>query len=451
MDFLDKLVIPLSGEHLQLLHYLLMLILFLFIPFISLVFAGTLLSLVYRNRGVNNNDPQSLRLSKDIIETTTINKGIGIILGVVPLITSILLMAQIMHNTHVTVINYLFISLLLIFFALIFIYSYRYSLTFNEMFTALKNVRIEDKNIETTIDKYRENSRKLSVKTGIVGFVFLIFGVWFFIAAITMATFPSGSWETPNFVSTLLQWQVVTRFIYFILAAFAFTGATILFIYFYWEGGRKDLSNEYKEFIKSAAIRITFTSSLLIPLFLVVNLLGLPDRAYSGTVFGLTILSLFLLFLAYHFIYSMMKFLNQKYVIHVFVVILAVLLSVIVKDQVAISNTNELQTEILTANFENMMQKLNVVNKPKTISGKQVFQNICSACHAFDHKVVGPPYEQTLPKYEGKMDQLVKFILNPTQNNPGYPPMPNPGLKPNEAKAVAKYIMDTYLKKYKNE
>ncbi len=47
-----------------------------------------------------------------------------------------------------------------------------------------------------------------------------------------------------------------------------------------------------------------------------------------------------------------------------------------------------------------------------------------------------------IPKYAGKEAQLVAFIRNPVKVNPDYPPMPNPGLKPNEAKAVAKYLLD---------
>jgi cytochrome c len=51
-----------------------------------------------------------------------------------------------------------------------------------------------------------------------------------------------------------------------------------------------------------------------------------------------------------------------------------------------------------------------------------------------------------MPKYEGKKDLLVKFILNPVKINPDYPAMPNPGLKPKEAEAIAEYLLTTYKK-----
>ena len=52
-----------------------------------------------------------------------------------------------------------------------------------------------------------------------------------------------------------------------------------------------------------------------------------------------------------------------------------------------------------------------------------------------------------LPKYVGKEAQLVAFIRNPVKVDPAYPPMPNPGLKPQEADAVAKYLLEEFAKK----
>ena len=117
-----------------------------------------------------------------------------------------------------------------------------------------------------------------------------------------------------------------------------------------------------------------------------------------------------------------------------------------ISDQTAIGEANAKQDLILSQNFEDVMQKLNEANTPVVINGQDIYKNICSACHSFDHKVV-PPYKQTLPKYNGNVDKLVTFILNPTQNNPGYPPMPNPGLNAAQAKAVATYILQE-VKKY---
>jgi hypothetical protein len=51
MEFLDNLVLPQSAEHLKLINYLLVLIFFLFIPYIGLLLVTSILSLIYRGKG----------------------------------------------------------------------------------------------------------------------------------------------------------------------------------------------------------------------------------------------------------------------------------------------------------------------------------------------------------------------------------------------------------------
>ena len=93
------------------------------------------------------------------------------------------------------------------------------------------------------------------------------------------------------------------------------------------------------------------------------------------------------------------------------------------------------------------MEKLGI--SVETISGEEIFKGRCIACHSFDKKIVGPPYKETLVKYEGNIERLAEFIHNPQKIDPEYPPMPNQGLKPSEAKVVAEYILNTYNEKYK--
>jgi cytochrome c len=74
-------------------------------------------------------------------------------------------------------------------------------------------------------------------------------------------------------------------------------------------------------------------------------------------------------------------------------------------------------------------------------TGEDIYNARCSACHLFDQKKVGPPYQTVIPKYQGKKAQLISFILNPQKINPAYPSMPNQGLKPAEADSIATFLM----------
>ncbi len=446
MNFLDKLVIPLSPEHIALLHYIAMLIFFLFIPYSSMVLGGTVLSLIYKRKGLKESNHLFIRFAKDVIETVTINTSMGIVLGILTLITSIFIFVQLFHDANLSTVSFLFVSLLIITFGLILIYTYRYSFSFSRLFDSIKNIHTDDDSVEEELHRYREKSISISSSTGNFGLLFLFIGLWLFVAGVTIAGFPA-KWNSHGILSTMFSLDVIFRFITFLLGSAAFTGVVILFKFFYWDGGKPNLDEAYSEFVKNISISVTAIGALLLPIFLWVNVAVLPNQALSYSVFIFTTIALLLLFLAYHYLYVMFKTSTVKHSGYLFFTILFTLMAIIIKDQLAMGNATQKQNEILSANFTQVMEKLTGESNAPKVSGEAIYKNICSACHSFDHKVVGPPYEQTLPKYKGNVDKLVTFILNPKQNNPGYPPMPNPGLNPVQARAVATYILKE-VKKY---
>jgi cytochrome c len=447
MDFLDKLVILLSPEHITLLHYIAMLILILFVPFISIIIGGTVISLFYQRKGIKEGNNIYIRFAKNVIEIVTINKSTGIMLGIMPLITAILIFVQIFHNENLIVVSYFTGACAFIILGLILIYTFRYSTAFSNIFDSIKDFKTDNTSLDDELAKFRSGSLKLSFKSGRFGILFLLIGLWLSISGLTLALFQSG-WNDNSVFSVPFSWHVIARFIAFLLTAGAFMGAALLFSFFYWEGGIKGLDEEYKKFVSKFCINLTTITFIIIPVFLFINVVGLSENILTSGVFAYLTVALFLLFLGYHYLYSMYKNSDAKYSLHLFVSILLTICVVIISDQTAIGHANAKEALMLSRNFEDMMQKLNEVNAIPVISGEDIYNNICSACHAFDNKVVGPPYKETLPKYNGNMDKLVTFILNPAQNNPGYPPMPNPGLKPDQAKAVAAYILQE-VQKYK--
>ncbi|MEO8399943.1 MAG: c-type cytochrome [Ignavibacteriaceae bacterium] len=446
MEFIDKLILPQSSEHIQLLHYLLMLILFLFIPFISIILGGTTLSLYYKRKGITEDNKIYLRFAKDVIELVTINKSIGVIIGIAPLLISVLIYAQLLHAANVSTVAYLVFTFLFLTIGLILVYAYRYSLSFAEIFESINEKNISDKLVSDEIKKFRRGNTRLSSKSGRFGLIFLYLAIWIFVAALTLATFTTEWGKSSAFVS-LFSMQVLSRYITFIIASFTLTGAAILFGFFYWEGGKNIVDEEYKVFVKNTAIKVTFVSALCLPFFMLVNIIVLPKYALSGAVFAYAVAALILIFLAYHFLYVMLKESSVKFSGQLFYVLLFSLLALIVKDQLAMGNATRLQSEILSTKFERYLADLKaesgVVVK---VSGKDIYDTRCSACHRFDSKLIGPPYNTVLPKYEANKKELISFILNPVKKNPDYPPMPNQGLRPNEAEAIADYLLVTYKK-----
>jgi cytochrome c len=75
------------------------------------------------------------------------------------------------------------------------------------------------------------------------------------------------------------------------------------------------------------------------------------------------------------------------------------------------------------------------------VDPEAIYNTKCIACHKFDVKLVGPPYQETVPKYAGDVKKLAEFIYNPQKINPAFPPMPNQGLKQKEADAMAQWLI----------
>ena len=121
----------------------------------------------------------------------------------------------------------------------------------------------------------------------------------------------------------------------------------------------------------------------------------------------------------------------------------------IISDQKAMATSTQVHSAVLSAEFDKYLAELKGEGKVVSINAKDIYEVKCASCHKWDQKLVGPAHMDVIPKYIGKESQLIAFIRNPIKVDPAFPPMPNPGLKPNEAEAVAKYLLETYNEKIK--
>jgi len=448
MEFLNNFVLPQSAEHIELLHYMLLIVLFLFIPFISILFGGIFLSVLYKNKANKNNNNFYLQLSKDIAEITTVNKSAGFIFGVVPLLTAILIYSQLLHNSEITNLNYLGFALVFIVISLVLIYSYRYSLSFNRIFGSLSVKNITDPLLIDDVNRLSDESRRISNKAGGFGLLFLFLGIWFFITALTIPSIYSA-WQNDSFLGGLFSWKVLSRLIYYIFFALALSGGMVLFIFLEDEKKKRIKDEEYSFFVKQKILRVTFFSTVIIPLFALISLFGLPQSALTGTVFTYAIISLALLFLGYHFLYLLTKEIKGTTAALLFFTLIFSVAAFIISDQKAMATSTQVHSAMLSAEFDKYLAELKGEGKVVTINAAEIYQVKCASCHKWDQKLVGPAHKDVIPKYAGKESQLIAFIRNPVKVDPAYPPMPNPGLKPNEAEAVAKYLLETYNEKIK--
>ncbi|NNG26321.1 MAG: hypothetical protein HKM87_02245 [Ignavibacteriaceae bacterium] len=418
MEWLQNISLPQSMGHIELLSYLLVISLFIFISYISVIFWGTGLSVFFKSNKTETGNDNHKKIAKDIIDLVTINKSIGIVLGVVPLITLILIFAQLFQSAEVTNLIDLTASLILLSIAMVFIYIYRNSLA---------------------------DLKKSRLGFGITGFIIMFFALWLFVAGMTVAVF-HGHWQPSGTIGELFSSLVIIRFLYFVVASLAVTGGAVLFGLFYPIGNREKLDEGYADFVRGKMLIVTFTASVLLPLIMFANLIIVPDTSLSGAIFAYIIIGLFLLFLAYHFLYMIFIKFSSKFTALLFFSLLLMLLTVIINDKIIISNTTKVQSAILAVEYDELLAELKGEDVAVELNGEEIYKVRCESCHKFDIKLVGPPHNKVVPKYFGKEELLLAFIKNPTKIDPEYPSMPNPGLKPDEAKAVTDYVLEQVKK-----
>jgi len=448
MDFLDKLVLPQSAEHIELLHYMLILILTLFVPFISIIFGGTFASIHYGKKFRKTNILYYKKFSKDVIEYVTVNNSVGVILGIVPLIAAILIFAQLLHTSQIQTVSFLAFSLVLIIIALFMIYTYRYSMMLSNVFDSVNSNSISDKDAEEDYIKIKAKSSYLSLTYGKSGLVILFVGIWFYVAAITSAA-SFNSWNFPGFITALAAPKVLLNLLIFIAFAFTLTNAAILFIHLYWNESERNVDTAYTKFVKDIASKAGLKASILLPILIAINLFSFPETNLSGSIFVYAVISILLIFLAYHFFYMIQIKSDYRFGALIFFVLILATVAFIVKDQKAMTNATEKHSLVLSTEYDKILAELKGEGTVAVLSGKELYDVRCASCHKFDQKLVGPAHFDVLPKYVGKEAQLVAFIRNPVKVDPAYPPMPNPGLKPQEADAVAKYLLEEYAAKKK--
>jgi len=451
MEFLNNLAIPQSQHHLELLSYLLILTYIILMPYLALLLGSTFLSVLFNRKGRVYNNSIYIKFSKDLIDLVTINKSASFALGIIPMISVALGYTQLLSGSGTNVTENIIFSLILLIAALVTIYIYKYSFHMSFILNLVKLGSDSEDEIKKDFEVYKLKLNKLLVKSGPIGFIFLISAIYIFIGSVQIAS-NSARWETDVSISELiLSTETLIAFLYFISASLVITSIGVLYVIFR-PGSKYSLKeNNYTKYVKDFSLKTALIFTLVLPMLYALGFMSIPKNALTYSLFGIVIFVLFFLLLLSGLLYTMLKDSNLKFRANAMFIVLILFTLLAIQEQTAFDTSSQLHAKTLVKNYNEyqIAFKESMGIEAVTISGEDIFKGRCAACHSFDNKIVGPPYKETLKKYEGDLESLVNFIYNPTKINPEYPPMPNQGLKKNEAEAIAEYIVNIYEQEYK--
>ena len=418
---------PLSTEFYALLQYGLFLVLFFFLPFLGVIIGGSTVSLLLSFLGKEKRDPAYLRFSKEMMETVMTGKSALFMFGLVPVLLVWFIYARIFFDA--TPLPWHFwsavLAVLVAGFALLHVYRSAWA--------------------------HPPSPPPFHVLSGAAGLLALFFAFFLFSQGYGVLFNPEKLSLLREHIRFFLSWNAVVKYLLFLAVFFGMTGAGVLLLGGRSAEGKEARDASYRGLVRDVGAKLTFLATLVLPVFVLLDLVTLPEIALSATVFATAAIVL-LLSLAVCLILSLPPGKKEGGPgARIATLYALIFIAVLVHDHAAVGNAFQdriaflnMQAKAVEAEHakEAPREEPAAAAKAPVETGKAVYEKVCAGCHQFDIRVVGPPLGEVVPKYGGDVEKLKGFIRNPEKVNPDYPSMPNLGLPEEEIGAVAGYLID---------
>jgi len=451
MELFNDLVIPVGSTHLTLIRLMLYISSAFLFTYIGLLFGSVWLSAFAKSKAKKNNDVAYHKLAQDMLNVGTGITGMWFGLGLVPMLSFILSYPQLLSGTESDVVGYLFVALFLLLMGIAAAYGYKSAMIFKSVFYSFKtNVRSTSTGVVDDFHHLDEEVENNGSFASIWSIIFLIIATWFVAGATTYA-YDTSLWGASIF-DMIFSMNTSMKAILILTMGIALASAVYLFLTFSWQDGAKNINEYTKKQYLTFARKNGLYAAMIIPIVYALQIVTIPSGALSGWMFVFGLLSLlFILFFAQS-VYVTKKKEHEKGIKYGFMFMLIAFAMFAAQDQQAFhisvaGNLHSIAKVAEEAEAERLALYESEDNQPQ-IDAQAIYDTRCIACHKFDKKqMTGPAYNDVVKKYEGKEAELVKFILNPSPQNPAdYPAgMANQGLTPAEGKAMAKWLMGKVL------
>ena len=422
---MNPLALPsaLSPDALLLLRYLLVAALLIYLPALGIVIAGTAASLVLNFFGRENRDEPSLRLSREWIEAVTVNRwGLLLCLLAYPVLVYTCQRflgdrASLPATAWIVPFGALLAGCLLL---------------------SLYHSAIR-RSTELSAARFGAGTAGLLAMISAAFLSFLPLGI-----LVNPAKLPL----VRSNIVFILSWHSLVEFLLFLALSFGLAGGIVLRFLGRSKAGEAGGDPEYEARVRTAGTAFGMAGALAAPALAVLYLVTLPPPGLSTEVFVMAA-TVPILALA---VFTLLCLLPGKKEggpgDRVSALFILMFLVVILCDQAAVGNASQaLSSPIGPLAADKISREGKAGGKPAAADaavlekGKKVFDTVCSVCHRFDVKIIGPPYNEVVPKYKGNVEKLKAFIRNPVKVNPSFPAMPKPAIKEDEVDAVARFLL----------
>ncbi|MBN2012044.1 cytochrome ubiquinol oxidase subunit I [candidate division KSB1 bacterium] len=391
------------------------------ILFIAFMIGGTFMTVFFRM--LRKEDPFWSRMAREMGNTVTVNKSIAVVIGIAPLLAISLVYTNFFYAAN-NITAPLWLSIIwLVALAFISLYIYKY-----------------------TWDSTKYSDR-FKYFWGVLAFAIFMFVPLIFLSNINLMLYPDQWKNIYGFWQAIWAPNVLPRYLHFLNASVALTGFfTLVYFNFKLKDHHEDAA--FYTRAKNLGAKWAMYATLLQLLFGFLNYVTLPVTADSPMVLYLIIVAIIVAGIAVYLLSLNLYAGKNIHPIIIFFVILVVAsimgtLRHVVREN-ALREPKKImamKTDLYRAQLATFMKTYSPTGEV-VVTGESVFQGVCMACHAIDHKVVGPPMQYAIDKYKNDRDAMIQFVNSPRKINPDFPIMPKPPISEKEIELVVDYLLN---------
>jgi cytochrome c len=441
MDVLNTTALPQSTEHFHLLLLVYNIVMAFLFPYLALVVGSVVTSVIADRRASKSGRVHLGWLARRLAGIGLPDRTTFVFLAVLPSLVVVFLFMQMFQATPAMAAGFAALGALLLVAGGIAGFVYKLTFTIDDVITLARGDITQDATDPVT--DFVSSTRSTHQTAGVWAAWLLIAGALCIVGASTIGLQPADWQSVDGLFAFLFSGDVWLDMLGFVAAAAGMTGATLLFSRYVWHPDTA-LSGGDDDLLRRSGIRLAAAGLLAIPIVLLLGVAGIPATSVNGWVYALLAFSFAALGLGLLFLYAFVKDGRAVHVSLMLALLILALIFDVTKNQVALHIATRDHAARLAVVYDKHTTDLraSLGVKAKQLSGEDIYAAKCSACHLFDQKKVGPPYRQVLPKYAGRKNALVAFVLNPVKMDPAYPSMPSQGLKPSEADSIVTYLLN---------
>lgn len=444
MDVLNTTALPQSTEHFHLLLLVYNIVMAFLFPYLALVVGSMVTSVVLDRRAMKKTDAHLGSLARRLAGIALPDRSTFLFLAVLPAVAVVFLFVQMFQGTPAASAGFAALGAIFLIAGGIAGFAYKLTFTIDDVITLARSGRStqEEPSGADQVAAFVTSTRISHRRAANWSAVLLIVSTLFISGASTIG-FNPGLWRSVDGLAAfLLSGRIWVDMIAVVASAAGMTGTVLLFSRFVWHAAAVPAGED--ALLRRYGIALAAVGILAMPLAFLPGAMLTPAASLSGWTYVLLGVSFALLALSMTFLYAFVQSGRRIFVSLCTAMIVIALVLTVTRNQVALHTATRDHAAILAAISDRQTADLrsSLGIKGKQLTGEDIFNAKCSACHMFDAKKVGPPYKEVLPKYSGRKNALVAFVLNPMKVDPAYPSMPAQGLKPAEADSIATYLLD---------